>query len=122
MSYLDAQWGIYPPFGDDAAPGQRKSQTMSGTGTTESVNAAPLARDRNHVLHVGAVPVRVSFRALKDYSGAAVPAAGGVIIPAHTIYPFKAILGEGGLWGSIYVHVEAADGAANYECTVYQRD
>lgn len=122
MSYLDAQWGVYPPFGDASAPGHRREHTLSGTGTTESVNEAPLAQGRNHMIHVGAVPVRVSFRIAKDYSGAAVPASGGVIIPANSMYPFKAVRGTDGTYGSLFVHAEAADGTSAYELTLYQRD
>lgn len=122
MSYIDGQWGIYPPFGDPDAPGQRTSQRLAGTGTAESVNESSLVPGRNYALHVGAAPIRVSFRINKDYGGAAVSATGGTVIPANSVYIFKAIRGRDDLYGSLYVHAEAADGVAAYECSIYQRD
>lgn len=117
--YFDSQWGVWPAFGDPDAPGQRKPQTISGTGTTEAVNAVPLSKDRTHVL-VADVDVFVSFRIDKDYGGDAVNSTSQVLIPASTVYPFKAV--DGGRYGSLFVHVEAADGAGAFTVTIHQRD
>ena len=107
------------PLIDDDAPGQYRPQTLAGTGTTESVNPRPFSKDRAHVLVVGPVDVRVGFSRDGTLSNA-IPATGGMIVPAGKVLPFRAF--DSGKFGALFVYVEAADGSSAYEVSVQQRE
>lgn len=114
--YLDSFRGWMPPMLD---AGQYTPQSVSGTGTTEASNDRPFSKDRLHIVTVGAAAVRVLFTRTKP-TGDIVPAAGGFILPANSVFPFRAF--DGGKYGSLFVTMEAADGSANYEATITQRE
>jgi hypothetical protein len=117
--FLDVTRAVIPPMEGDQVPGHFQPQRLSGTGTAEAVNERALSKGRIHDLIVGAAAVRVSFRAVGGASDQV--ATTSTLIPANTIYPFLALLGPDNTWGSIFVYVEAGDGAADYEAFVVQR-
>lgn len=90
-------------------------QYLAGTGTTEAHNARAFAKDRMHILSVGAEPIRVLFASSPALS-TVVPSTGGAIIPAGAQFTFRAIA------KAAHVYVEAADGAAAYTASVWQRE
>lgn len=118
-NYLDSQSGWLPPVIDANAPGNLTPQVISGTGTSEESNSRPFAVDRMHWLIVGNEPVRVGFSAKGDLTDA-IDSTNGVILPAGYVFSFKAFGGPD--WGARYVYVEAADGSAEFEVSVIQRE
>ncbi len=120
-NFQDKTRAVLPPM--IGGPGHVQPQRLAGTGTTEDSNSRRLAKDRLHDLVVGGTPgtndVRVTFRA--EGGLAAQVSATDFIVPAGTVFPFLALLGRGGDYGSLFVYVEAADGVSTYECFVVQR-
>lgn len=112
-----------PPMAN--GPAVHTAQQLADTGATESHNTVALQPGRTAVLSVGDEAVRVSFRGVPGLAGAV--GATDAIIPANTLFKFRTILNLNKKksppevnFGSIYVYVEAADGASAYECTVWQ--
>ena len=120
-NFQDKTRAVLPPM--LGGPGHLQPQRLAGTGTTEDSTSRRLAKDHLHDLVVGGTPgtndVRVTFRAQGGL--VAQVSSTDFIVPAGTVYPFLAILGSVGDYGSLFVYVEAADGAATYECFVQQR-
>lgn len=122
--WLDSTRAVVPPMDGTAVPGNLQSQRLAGTGTTESSTSRRLIRGHIHEIVVGATAVRVSFRPKSGIANAV--ATTSMIIPAYGSYQFVALIGpedDAGdpAWGSVYVYVEAADGASAYEAHVVQR-
>jgi hypothetical protein len=91
-------------------------QILEGTGTTESSNVSRFTKDRMHMLSVGEEPLRVLFGPSPG-TGTNVPATGGAIIPANSLFPFRSSV------DALYVYVEAAaGGVADYTASVWQRE
>jgi len=119
MMFLNKDFASLPPLGDDSAPGHRRAIRLAGTGATEVSNDSPLMPQRLYTLSVaGSVAVRASFRATVGIANAV--ATTDFVIPGNSDYTFLAEVNSDQGYGSIYVYVEAADGASNYECFLVQ--
>jgi len=94
---------------------QYTPQYLSGTGTTEASNSRPFAKDRMHVLTVGATPVRVLFGGAPG-TGSDISTTEGALLAAGAFLTFRSGI------HARYVYVEAADGSASYEASVWQRE
>lgn len=106
------------PLVDAGAAGNRQPQRLAATGATESVNHRKLKPGHLHLLLVGAAGVRVRFSADGTIAaGSAVSATRDVVYGPWTTIPFVPE-DDGNGHGSVYVYVEAADGASAYECFV----
>jgi hypothetical protein len=110
--YLDSNRGAVPPMADKSP---YVPATLEDTGVTESSNHRPFVKDRMHILSVGAVTLRVLFGPVPG-TGFNVPATGGAIIPANSLFTFRS-----GVYAR-YVYVEAADAASDYQASVWQRE
>lgn len=106
--YLDVNRGAMPPaFGTRFAP-----QALAGAGTTESSNTVPFKEDRMHVLTVGDAAVFALFRAEAGVANAV--GATDALLPAGSVIRFRSTP------DAKYLYVEAADGAATYQVSVWQ--
>jgi len=110
--YLDSNRGAMPPMKDQ---GNFTPQYLSGTGTTEASNSKPFSKDRMYILTVGAAPIRVLFGSAAG-GGTDVGATEGAILNAGALFTFRA------QENAKYVYIEAADGAAAYTASVWQRE
>lgn len=108
-----------PPSHDNTA--SNSVIKLAGTGTTESTHVRALVPDKGHILVVGAAPVYVSFRLNRLSSGAVDPAT-ALRLPANIAFPFRPIKNVKGKTGSVFVSVEAADGAAAYTVDIWQAE
>jgi hypothetical protein len=110
--YLDSNRGAVPPL---AGTSIHSPQTLEDTGTTESSSTSRFTKDRMYVLSVGAVALRVLFGPTPG-TGSNVPAAGGAIIPANSLFTFRSGV------DALYVYVEAADATSAYKASVWLRE
>ena len=110
-NYDDSQRGVQPP----TAASNYSPQRLAGTGTTEASNSRAFAKDRIHMMTVGVQAVYVLFGE-NPGGGANVGSANGALLPAGTVFTFRASK------SARYAYVEAADGASAYEVTVWQRE
>lgn len=119
-NFQDKTRAVLPPMA--GGPGL-DAQRLAGTGTTEASNSRRLVKDRLHELVVygtaGTNDVRVVFRV--EGGLAAQVSTTDFVVPAGTVFPFLAVRGLEDKYGSLFVYVEAADGASTYECFVVQR-
>lgn len=102
---------------DEGSPGNRTAQRLAGTGATEASNSRALIVGKVHVLNVGAAGVRVRFSRARG-AASAVDATRDPVYGPWTRLPF--VPEDSGTYGSTFVYIEAADGAAAYEATVVQ--
>jgi hypothetical protein len=120
-NFQDKTRAVLPPM--LGGPGHLQPQRLAGTGTAEASTSRRLAKDHLHELVVGGTPgtndVRVTFRAEGGLADQV--ATTDFVVPSGTVFPFLAVLGRGGAYGSLHVYVEAADGSSMYECFVQQR-
>lgn len=107
-----------PPLADANAPGNRSPQRLAGTGTGESRTSRALKPGKIHLLLVGAAGVRVRFSGA-SIGAAAVDSTRDVVYGPWSVIPFVPEQIDS-TTGSTFVHAEAADGAAAYECFVVQ--
>ena len=120
-NFQDKTRAVLPPMA--GGPGHLQPQRLSGTGTTEESTVRALAKDHIHELVCYGTPgtndVRVTFRPAGGLADQV--AVTDFVVPAGTVFPFVAVLGRGGDYGSLFVYVEAADGSSTFECFVTQR-
>jgi hypothetical protein len=110
--YLDSNRGAVPPMANKSP---YSPAILEDTGVTESSNSRPFVKDRMHMLSVGAVSLRVLFGPVPG-TGANVPATGGALIPANSLFTFRSGV------DALHVYVEAADGSSDYQASVWQRE
>lgn len=110
--YKDSNAGTVPPMKE---AGQYTPQYLAATGTTEASNSRAFTKDRMHVLTVGAAPIRVLFGETVG-AGSDIGATEGALLAAGSFFTFRAGV------KSKYVYIEAADGAAAYTASVWQRE
>lgn len=109
--YSDSKRGLMPPMRNQ---GNFTPQYLTGTGVTEDSNSKPFSKDRIYMLTAN-VDIRVLFGSVAG-TGSDVGATEGAIIPASTGLTFRASP------NALFVYVEAADGAALYRASVWQRE
>lgn len=102
------------PLVDSGTPANRSPQRLSGTGTAESRTSRGLITGKVHLLCVGAAGVRIRVSATGSVGAGAVDPTRDVVYGPWSQVPFVPDQ------FSQFVYAEAADGAAAYECVVYQ--